>query len=120
MFNMSVVEFDMDDDFIVVFVIILLLFFFQFFELVEQLKVQLEFEEVFDNLDNIVIVLMNLKYQGEVILDLIYIVIDEGEMIIEEFKFVSFDGVDLSLLQYVEKVIKEFDRVWRVIEYLWM
>lgn len=29
--------------------------------------------------------------------DLIYMVIDEGEIIIEEFKFVSLEGVDLSL-----------------------
>lgn len=29
-------------------------------------------------------------------LDFIYIVIDEGEMIIEELKLVSFEGVDLS------------------------
>ncbi|RMX44252.1 hypothetical protein pdam_00005282 [Pocillopora damicornis] len=88
-------------------------------ELVEQLKAQLELEEVSDNPDNIATVLTNLKHQGEATLDSIHTAIDEGETIIEELKLASSDGVDSSSLQHVEKVIKELDRVRRAIEHSW-
>lgn len=119
MFNMSVAEFDTDDDSTVVFVITLSSLFFQLSELVEQLKAQLELEEVSDNPDNIATVLTNLKHQGEATLDSIHTAIDEGETIIEELKLASSDGVDSSSLQHVEKVIKELDRVRRAIEHSW-
>ncbi|XP_020600716.1 triple functional domain protein-like isoform X7 [Orbicella faveolata] len=88
-------------------------------ELVEQLKAQLELEEVSDNPDNIATVLTNLKHQGEATLDSIHTAIDEGETIIEELKLASSEGVDSSSLQHVEKVIKELDRVRRAIEHSW-
>lgn len=117
--NMSVAELDTDDDSTVVFVITLSSLFFQLSELVEQLKAQLELEEVSDNPDNIATVLTNLKHQGEATLDSIHTAIDEGETIIEELKLASSDGVDSSSLQHVEKVIKELDRVRRAIEHSW-
>ncbi|CAH3018961.1 unnamed protein product [Porites evermanni] len=88
-------------------------------ELVEQLKAQLELEEVSDNPDNIATVLTNLKHQGEATLDSIHTAIDEGETIIDELKLASSEGVDSSSLQHVEKVIKELDRVRRAIEHSW-
>ncbi|XP_067020221.1 kalirin-like isoform X6 [Acropora muricata] len=88
-------------------------------ELVEQLKAQLELEEVSDNPDNIATILTNLKHQGEATLDSIHTAIDEGETIIEELKVASSEGVDSSSLQHVEKVIKELDRVRRAIEHSW-
>ena len=93
--------------------------FLQLSELVEQLKAQLELEEVSDNPDNIATVLTNLKHQGEATLDSIHTAIDEGETIIEELKLASSEGVDSSSLQHVEKVIKELDRVRRAIEHSW-
>lgn len=117
--NMSVAELETDDDSTVVFVITLSSLFFQLSELVEQLKAQLELEEVSDNPDNIATVLTNLKHQGEATLDSIHTAIDEGETIIEELKLASSDGVDSSSLQHVEKVIKELDRVRRAIEHSW-
>ena len=117
--NMSVVELETDDDSTVVFVITLSSLFFQLSELVEQLKAQLELEEVSDNPDNIATVLTNLKHQGEATLDSIHTAIDEGETIIEELKLASSEGVDSSSLQHVEKVIKELDRVRRAIEHSW-
>jgi len=92
---------------------------FQLTELVEQLKSQLELEEVSDNPDNIATVLTNLKHQGEATLDSIHTAIDEGETIVEELKLASADGVDSSSLHHVEKVIKELDRVRRAIEHSW-
>lgn len=91
----------------------------QLTELVEQLKAQLELEEVSDNPDNIATVLTNLKHQGEATLDSIHTAIDEGETIVEELKLASADGVDSSSLHHVEKVIKELDRVRRAIEHSW-
>lgn len=91
----------------------------QLTELVEQLKAQLELEEVSDNPDNIATVLTNLKHQGEATLDSIHTAIDEGETIVEELKLASSDGVDSSSLHHVEKVIKELDRVRRAIEHSW-
>ncbi|XP_032241354.2 triple functional domain protein isoform X5 [Nematostella vectensis] len=88
-------------------------------ELVEQLKSQLELEEVSDNPDNIATVLTNLKHQGEATLDSIHTAIDEGETIVEELKLASADGMDSSSLHHVEKVIKELDRVRRAIEHSW-
>ena len=117
--NMSVAELETDDDSTVVFVITLSSLFFQLSELVEQLKAQLELEEVSDNPDNIATVLTNLKHQGEATLDSIHTAIDEGETIIEELKLASSEGVDSSSLQHVEKVIKELDRVRRAIEHSW-
>ncbi|KAK2561484.1 Kalirin [Acropora cervicornis] len=110
---------DTKDDSTVVFVITLSSLFFQLSELVEQLKAQLELEEVSDNPDNIATILTNLKHQGEATLDSIHTAIDEGETIIEELKLASSEGVDSSSLQHVEKVIKELDRVRRAIEHSW-
>ena len=100
-------------------IVLSLRLFFQLTELVEQLKAQLELEEVSDNPDNIASVLTNLKHQGEATLDSIHTAIDEGESIIEELKFASTDGMDSSSLHHVEKVIKELDRVRRAIEHSW-
>lgn len=116
---MSVVELGTEDDSTVVFVVTLSSLFFQLSELVEQLKAQLELEEVSDNPDNIATVLTNLKHQGEATLDSIHTAIDEGETIIDELKLASSEGVDSSSLQHVEKVIKELDRVRRAIEHSW-
>lgn len=116
---MSVVELGTEDDSTVVFVVTLSSLFFQLSELVEQLKAQLELEEVSDNPDNIATVLTNLKHQGEATLDSIHTAIDEGETIIDELKLASSEGVDSSSLQHVEKVIKELDRVRRAVEHSW-
>lgn len=117
--NTKAMEPDTKDDSTVVFVITLSSLFFQLSELVEQLKAQLELEEVSDNPDNIATILTNLKHQGEATLDSIHTAIDEGETIIEELKLASSEGVDSSSLQHVEKVIKELDRVRRAIEHSW-
>lgn len=92
---------------------------FQLTELVEQLKGQLDLEDVSDNPDTIAKVLTNLKHQGEATLDSIHTAIDEGETIVEELKLASTDGTDSSSLQHVQKVIKELDRVRRAIEHSW-
>ena len=93
--------------------------FVQLTELVEQLKGQLELDDVSDNPDDIAKVLTNLKHKGEATLDSIHTAIDEGQTIVEELKSTSGEGVDSSSLHHVQKVIKELDRVRRAIEHSW-